>query len=67
VTIEENVLAGGFGSAVLELLSRRGFRGEAFCLGIPDCFVPHGARELLYKSYVLDAKGIVDHVQSRGW
>ncbi len=67
VTIEENVLAGGFGSAVLELLSRRGFRGEAFCLGIPDCFVPHGARELLYKSYGLDAKGIVDHVQSRGW
>ena len=58
---------GGFGSGVLEFLSRRGWSGEAFCLGIPDCFVPHGARELLYRSYGLDARGIAEHVQSRGW
>jgi 1-deoxy-D-xylulose-5-phosphate synthase len=67
LTIEENVLAGGFGSSVLELLSRRNFSGQAFCLGIPDCFVPHGDRELLCRKSGFDAASIADLVQSRGW
>lgn len=67
LTIEENVVAGGFGSSVLELLSRLSWRGQAFCMGIPNCFVPHGDRELLYRKYGFDAGGIADLVQSRGW
>ena len=67
LTIEDNTIAGGFGSSVLELLSRRGWRGECYCLGVSDCFVPHGKRELLCSAYGLDAGGITDFIQSKGW
>jgi len=59
VIVEENVLSGGFGSAVLELL------GEAAAsdvkvkrLGIPDEFVTHGKQDLLRSLYHLDGAGI---------
>ena len=59
VTVEENVLAGGFGSAVLELLSREHVEGvRATCLGISDVFVEHGAPDLLRAEHGLDADGI---------
>ena len=45
VTIEENALAGGFGSAVLEHVAGHGV--EVVRFGIPDAFVPHGDRERL--------------------
>ncbi|HHW40702.1 MAG TPA: 1-deoxy-D-xylulose-5-phosphate synthase [Syntrophomonadaceae bacterium] len=67
LTLEENVLAGGFGSAVLEFLTERGFRGEVARIGIPDCFVEHGAPDLLRRHYGLDAQGIVDFVKAKGW
>ncbi len=43
ITIEEHTLAGGFHSAVLEVLSRKGIQGaKTLGLGIPDQFIPHG-------------------------
>jgi len=60
LTVEENVMAGGFGSAVLELLSDRGLFGVTVKrLGIPDVFVEHGAQDVLRKKYELDAAGIL--------
>jgi 1-deoxy-D-xylulose-5-phosphate synthase len=60
LTVEENVLQGGFGSAVVELISDRGLTGlKVKRLGIPDIFVEHGAPDLLRKKYGLDAAGIV--------
>ncbi len=60
LTVEENVLAGGFGSAVLEILSDRGLHGIAVKrLGIPDTFVEHGAQDFLRQKYGLDTAGIV--------
>jgi 1-deoxy-D-xylulose-5-phosphate synthase len=67
ITIEENVIAGGFGSAVLELLADRGFNGEAARMGIPDSFLGHGAPDLLCRSIGLDAAGIIDLIKSKGW
>jgi 1-deoxy-D-xylulose-5-phosphate synthase len=59
VTIEENVLAGGFGSGVLELLAEAGLGATPVRrLGIPDEFITHGARSLLLTHYGLDAAGI---------
>jgi 1-deoxy-D-xylulose-5-phosphate synthase len=63
VTVEEHVLAGGFGSAVLELLSREGVCGQVSSLGIPDRFVEHGARARLLASLSLDAPGIASAVK----
>jgi 1-deoxy-D-xylulose-5-phosphate synthase len=45
VTIEENAVAGGAGSAVLELLANCGRALPSLTLGIPDRFVEHGSRE----------------------
>ncbi len=59
VTVEENVLQGGFGSAVLECLSDEGITGNRVLrLGIADAFVEHGSQEILRAEYGIDAAGI---------
>jgi 1-deoxy-D-xylulose-5-phosphate synthase len=59
VTVEENVLLGGFGSAVLELFQERGlFPVQVKRLGIPDLFVEHGSQPLLRAKYGIDEEGI---------
>ncbi|HHW29469.1 MAG TPA: 1-deoxy-D-xylulose-5-phosphate synthase [Syntrophomonadaceae bacterium] len=67
ITVEENVLAGGFGSAVLEMLSIHSFSGEVLRIGIPDCFVEHGAPDILRRNLGLDAAGIVNFIKQKGW
>jgi 1-deoxy-D-xylulose-5-phosphate synthase len=59
ITIEENVLAGGFGAAVLECLSAAGMTGVSVRrIGIGDEFVEHGSQAILRKKYNLDEEGI---------
>jgi 1-deoxy-D-xylulose-5-phosphate synthase len=59
LTVEENVLLGGFGSAVLELLQERGLSAiQVKRLGIPDLFVEHGPPSLLKAKYGIDEDGI---------
>ena len=61
LTVEENVLQGGFGSAVLELLQEKGILDvRVKRLGIPDCFVEHGPQALLRSKYGIDEEGIVN-------
>jgi 1-deoxy-D-xylulose-5-phosphate synthase len=65
VTIEENTLSGGFGSAVLELLeSLDVFNVKVRRIGIPDEFVEHGHPSLLRAKYKLDSQGIAQQVLS---
>jgi 1-deoxy-D-xylulose-5-phosphate synthase len=65
LTVEENVLAGGFGSAVLELLSKESiYPTRVTCLGIDDCFVKHGPQEFLRKKYGIDSSGIIQAVKA---
>lgn len=60
LTIEENVLDGGFGSAVLELLARNGVTGvKVRRLGIPNEFVEHATQAELRFQYGLDEAGII--------
>jgi 1-deoxy-D-xylulose-5-phosphate synthase len=56
VTVEENVLAGGFGSAVLEHFAGTGVRVQR--VGLPDRFVPHGARTRLLADAGLTARDV---------
>jgi 1-deoxy-D-xylulose-5-phosphate synthase len=59
LTAEENVLAGGFGAAVLEQFSAHGPAGVRVELaGIPDEFVEHGTQAELRAKYGLDAAGL---------
>ncbi len=59
VTVEENVAAGGFGSAVLEALSRRGLYGvRTRLVAVDDVFVEHGAQAILREKYGVDAQAV---------
>lgn len=59
VTIEENLLAGGFGSAVLEYLNSADIHDiKIKNLGIPDEFVEQGSQAILRKKYGIDEEGI---------
>jgi 1-deoxy-D-xylulose-5-phosphate synthase len=59
LTVEENALAGGFGSAVLQLVQSRNLQDvQVRCLGIPDEFVEHASQPFLRAKYALDASGI---------
>ena len=63
VTIEENVLSGGFGSSVLKLLQDSGLPDiQVKTIGIPDEFVEHGTQAVLRSKYGLDTKGIIRQV-----
>lgn len=64
--LEEHVLHGGFGSAVLELLSSRGLKDiRVHCLGIPDVFVEHGSPAQLRDKYGLTVDHLVRAVSSK--
>jgi len=57
--VEENVLAGGLGSAILETVGDLGLEGVKIKrIGLPDRFVEHGPLKALREKYGLDAKGI---------
>lgn len=68
VTLEEGCLAGGFGAAVLEWAAARRFaqpssrQPEIACMGIPDSFVEHGARNILLDINGLSASRITEFV-----
>jgi 1-deoxy-D-xylulose-5-phosphate synthase len=64
VTIEENVLAGGFGSGVLELLADEDLLGDCRIMrvGLPDRFVTHGKPALLRKEVGLTPEAIAERV-----
>ncbi|MFO7749282.1 MAG: 1-deoxy-D-xylulose-5-phosphate synthase [Desulfobacteraceae bacterium] len=60
ITVEEHLLDGGFGSAVLELLGDEGdFSCRTRRIGIRDCFVEHGAPEILRRVHGVNAAAIV--------
>jgi len=65
VTLEEGVLEGGFGSAVLEALERMNLLGEVSVmrLGIPDEFIPHGDRRLLLRDLGLLPEQIAERLE----
>jgi len=65
LTVEEHVIAGGFGSAVGELFGERGAKVELEILGVPDEWVDHGAQKLWRKHFGLDADGIAAAVRRR--
>jgi 1-deoxy-D-xylulose-5-phosphate synthase len=61
LTVEDNVIQGGFGSAVLESLARQGLTKVPVRLhGLPDEFVEHGTPNELHELLGLDAQGIAD-------
>ncbi len=63
VTVEENVLQGGFGSAVMELMEESGLPPTVLRIGLPDRYIEHGGRRALHAAYGVDADGIVRRIR----
>jgi 1-deoxy-D-xylulose-5-phosphate synthase len=66
VTVEENAVAGGAGSAVAELLASEGLQLPLLQLGIPDRFIEHGSRESGLAAAGIDAAGLTSSIE-RWW
>ncbi len=62
ITLEENVLAGGFGSAVMELMEQHRLYPRIMRLGLPDEFVQQGSQKELLKLHGLDVNGITETI-----
>lgn len=62
VTIEDNVLSGGFGQEVLSYVNSKS-AGNILNIGFKDEFVTHGSTDILYKLYGLDVEGITEKIR----
>ena len=60
VTIEDGVIDGGFGSAVLDFMADNNYRIEVVRLGIPDKFIEHGTPEELHAMLGLNTEGLLE-------
>ena len=62
VTIEDNIISGGFGNSVLMNLVELGFENKFKALGFKDDFITHGEVNILYKEAKLDGDGIAETI-----
>ncbi len=65
VTVEDNAVAGGAGSAVAELLAAKNLQTPLLQLGLPDAFLEHASREQLLDEAGIDAAGIRKAILAR--
>lgn len=65
VTLEENAVAGGAGSAVLEFMQHEGLTTPVLLIGLPDEFIKHGTQDEIRAELGLDAASIVQRIQQR--
>lgn len=63
VTLEENNLPGGFGSAVSEYFVDKNYKNDILRIGIPDKFVDHGTQQELHQLLEMDPEGISKRVK----
>ncbi len=69
ITVEENALAGGFGSAVLEALEEMDVTAKVKRIGLPDAFVAHATQVEQRRELGLDEEGLLaafrEHVEEK--
>lgn len=64
ITVEDGVVSGGFGSAVLEFMSDHGYQAQVKRLGVPDRFIDHGTQKQLYRECGFDPESITKTVRA---
>lgn len=63
VTVEENSIVGGFGSAVLEYFSDHNYKNDIIRIGLPDHFIDHGTQKELHRMIEIDPEGIFHKIK----
>lgn len=61
ITVEDGVVNGGFGSAIIEYATKKSYKGNIEVHGIPDRFISHGSLKDLMKDVGLDAEKLASH------
>jgi 1-deoxy-D-xylulose-5-phosphate synthase len=64
ITVEDGVLTGGFGSAIIEFACENSYTSKVVRLGIPDEFITHGTQEELYKICGNDYESILSNLEN---
>lgn len=64
ITVEDGILCGGFGSALLEFMSDNSYTAQVKRLGVPDQFIDHGTQAELYKDCGFDPDSIISVINS---
>ncbi|WP_440876631.1 1-deoxy-D-xylulose-5-phosphate synthase [Thalassotalea sp. PLHSN55] len=64
VTLEDNVIAGGAGSAVNEFILNQGISVKVLNIGLPDQFIKHGTQAEIHQELGLDSKGIIEKISA---
>lgn len=64
VTVEDNAIIGGAGTAVLEALSTLKISKPVLQIGLPDEFIKHGTQQEIYQIYQLDGEGIQNQINA---
>ncbi|MFD2164711.1 1-deoxy-D-xylulose-5-phosphate synthase [Thalassotalea euphylliae] len=62
VTVEDNAIAGGAGSAVNEYILSQGLQAKVLNIGLPDVFIKHGTQQEIHQELGLDCEGIVEKI-----
>ncbi|MCX5716282.1 MAG: 1-deoxy-D-xylulose-5-phosphate synthase [Candidatus Omnitrophica bacterium] len=65
VTLEEGVIEGGFGSAILEFFEKEGIKANVKRIGLPSEFIEHGTREQLFKKYGLTPQAVAAAIKEQ--
>ena len=65
ITLEDNCIISGFGSAVLEILSDHGINSDLMRIGVPDEFIEQGRVDILFDLLNMDSESIVESIFSR--
>lgn len=63
ITVEDGILAGGFGSLILEFMADHNYQARVMRLGVPDKFIDHGTLRELHKECGFDEEGIIRTAQ----
>lgn len=64
VTVEDNAILGGAGSAVIEYMMQQKTIKPVLTIGLPDHFIKHGTQDEIYQELGLDAQGIIRQVEA---
>lgn len=64
ITVENGVISGGLGSAVIEYFSEKEYKTDVIRVGLPDEFVEHGSLKDLNHAYEIDEEGILKKINT---
>jgi 1-deoxy-D-xylulose-5-phosphate synthase len=62
ITLEDAVISGGLGSAVLEFMAENNYSAQVKRLGVPDKFIEHGTQKELYKECCFDSESMYKNI-----